>query len=211
LCYHRATERHDRLRTESRAPVPDQEVNVLKALRLGACALVMLTVPTAMASSSSTVTDRQIASYVHTLKRDRQVLRFFQRHPWLLTDSRFSREARRQIALHRRSLARAQKRIAELHRLQRVRVLAARRAKTPRAVICRVFGRHHCTEALRVSWCESHLQTRAQNGQYLGLFQMGRNERQLYGHGPSAEEQAQAAHRYFVASGSDWGPWSCKP
>jgi hypothetical protein len=171
----------------------------------------MLTVPTAMATSTSTVTDRQLSRYVHTLKRDRQVLRFFARHQWLLSDSRFSREAERQVALHRRSLARAQKRIAELHRLHRARAAAARRAKTPRAVICRIFGSRYCAEAMRVARCESHLQTRAQNGQYLGLFQMGRNERHLYGHGASAEQQARAAHRYFLASGRNWGPWSCKP
>ena len=31
---------------------------------------------------------------------------------------------------------------------------------------------------------------RAQNGQYLGLFQMGSYERQLFGHGETAHEQA---------------------
>ena len=77
-------------------------------------------------------------------------------------------------------------------------------------MICRVFG-DHCREALAVSRCESGLRTDAQNGQYLGLFQMGSSERRLFGHGASAVEQAQAAHRYFVASGRDWGPWSCKP
>ena len=95
------------------------------------------------------------------------------------------------------------------HRAQ-VRRLAVVRASTPQNVICRVFG-DHCHEALAVSRCESGWRTDAQNGQYLGLFQMGSNERAIYGHGPSAVEQAVAAHRYFVASGSDWGPWSCKP
>ena len=77
-------------------------------------------------------------------------------------------------------------------------------------MICRVFGRL-LPEALAVSRCESGLSTDAQNGQYLGLFQMGSTERRLFGHGPTAAEQAAAAHRYFVASGRDWSPWSCKP
>jgi len=98
---------------------------------------------------------------------------------------------------------------ALVHR-QKVRRLAAYRAATPASVICRVFG-DHCQEALQVSRCESGLTTTAQNGQYLGLFQMGSNERRIYGHGSTATAQASAAHRYFIDSGSNWGPWSCKP
>ena len=81
---------------------------------------------------------------------------------------------------------------------------------SPKVAICEVFG-PYCGEALAVSRCESGLTTTAQNGQYLGLFQMGSSERRLFGHGDSALEQAKAAHRYFVRSGRDWSPWSCKP
>ena len=66
-------------------------------------------------------------------------------------------------------------------------------------------------DMLRVARCESRLRLSARNGQYLGLFQMGSNERRIYGHGPTATAQATAAHRYFIDSGSNWGPWSCKP
>ena len=75
--------------------------------------------------------------------------------------------------------------------------------------ICHVFGRY-CGEALRVSWCESHWRTDARNGQYVGLFQMGARERELYGNGTGAYAQARAAFRYFRASGRDWSPWSCR-
>ena len=83
-------------------------------------------------------------------------------------------------------------------------------AAKPETVICRVFGTvlpggARCL-ALRVR--TEHV---AQNGQYLGLFQMGTTARRLYGHGPTALEQATAAHRYFVDSGHGWGAWSCKP
>ena len=77
-------------------------------------------------------------------------------------------------------------------------------------MICRIFGRY-CREALAVSRCESGLSTTAQNGEYLGLFQMGTDERRLFGHGSSALEQAKAAYKYFVAAGHGWDPWSCKP
>lgn len=73
-----------------------------------------------------------------------------------------------------------------------------------------VFGRY-AGEALRVSSCESGWRTWAENGQYLGTFQMGNYARSLYGHGSDALTQAKAAHAYFVASGRDWSPWSCKP
>ena len=79
----------------------------------------------------------------------------------------------------------------------------------PKIAICSVFG-DHCHEAVAVASCESHLSTTAQNGQYLGLFQMGSYERRLFGHGATAHAQAVAAHRYFVRSGRDWSPWGCR-
>jgi hypothetical protein len=87
---------------------------------------------------------------------------------------------------------------------------AARPREPVQVVICRVFGTR-CYEALTVSWCESRWRTWARNGQYLGLFQMGSGERELFGHGSDAEAQARAAYRYFVASGRDWSPWECRP
>jgi hypothetical protein len=152
------------------------------------------------------------------MKKDKQVLRFLDTHKWLFSDPRFSASAKRQLRIHTLSLARtrkkatAAKRTLAVHARHRaeVRRLAAVEAASPRNVICRVFG-DHCQEALAVSRCESGWRTDAQNGQYLGLFQMGSNERRIFGHGPSATEQAVAAHKYFIASGSDWGPWSCKP
>ena len=77
-------------------------------------------------------------------------------------------------------------------------------------VICKVFG-SYCSQAISVSRCESGLTIGATNGQYLGLFQMGSSERRIYGHGWNPWIQARAAYRYFVASGRDWSPWSCKP
>jgi hypothetical protein len=174
---------------------------------------VLLLVSTAFALASTT-TARGVTTARQTAERDRQVLRFFANHDWLLKDPRFAAEARRQIAAHRRSLAAAERQLAAhragVKRKQTVRRLQSVRASTPESAICRVFG-PRCGEALRVARCESGMRTDAVNGQYLGLFQMGSQERRLFGHGPSAEEQARAAHRYFVASGRDWSPWSCRP
>ena len=75
-----------------------------------------------------------------------------------------------------------------------------------------VFG-SYASQAISVARCETGgtFSPAAQNGQYLGIFQMGHSERALYGHGPSAYDQAMAAWDYFVASGRDWSPWECKP
>ena len=211
-------ERHERPRSAGRAPVPDQEVNVLKALRLGALALIVIC-STALASSSSARSTHPPAkparTLVQRLQHEREALRFFRHHRWLLSDPRFAAEARRQIALHRANVARMISQLrkahaASLRRKRLARRLAVARPETPQAVICRIFE-SYCGEALRVSRCESGFHTDAQNGQYLGLFQMGVSERRIFGHGATAEEQAKAAHRYFVTSGRDWSPWSCKP
>jgi hypothetical protein len=79
---------------------------------------------------------------------------------------------------------------------------------SPRATICAVFG-SHCSEAIRVAWCESRMNVYARNGQYLGLFQFGEFARARYGFGWDALSQARAAYRYFLAAG--WGPWECRP
>jgi hypothetical protein len=201
-----------------RAPVPVQEVKVLKALALGACALFLLVTPAAahVSSTRQSSLEGQLRQHVRSLRHDKQVIRFFQSHRWLLSDPRFQREAKRELASHRRHLAVAQRRLAATRaaivKRQRARRLAGVQLASPEVVICRVFG-PYCREAIAVSRCETGgtFDVWARNGQYLGLFQMGTSERRLFGHGPSAVAQARAAHRYFVASGRDWSPWSCKP
>jgi hypothetical protein len=79
-----------------------------------------------------------------------------------------------------------------------------------KAAICKVFG-PYCKQAIEVSRCESGWSHWARNGQYLGLFQMGSYARGRYGHAWNPWAQARSAYRYFVASGKDWSPWSCKP
>lgn len=81
---------------------------------------------------------------------------------------------------------------------------------SPASTICAVFGAY-CSQAIRVATCESTLNVNAQNGQYLGLFQLGSYARARYGHGPDAYTQSRAAYAYFVDSGKDWSPWECKP
>ena len=95
-------------------------------------------------------------------------------------------------------------------RLQSARAVTAPVSLGPAAAIRYVFG-VYADQALRVAGCESGLSIYAHNGQYHGLFQMGEHERALYGDAADAVGQAQAAYRYFVASGRDWSPWSCKP
>ena len=133
------------------------------------------------------------------------MIRFFENHRWLLSDPRFKREATIRLTSARRSLSSTQAKAARTRA-----ALERRELRTPEKAICHVFG-SYCQQALQVAGCESRYETSAQNGQYLGLFQMGSSERQLFGHGATALEQAKAAYRYFVRSGRDWSPWSCKP
>ena len=185
----------------------------------GACALILLVVPAAAQSQSGAGRSAQLMHHLRTMKKDRQVIRFFETHRWLLSDPRFEAKAQRELARHRKSFAVHRRKLAAVsvlrHRRQvreqrnRQRLASIRLAK-PAVAICTVFGKR-CTEALAVSRCESGMRTDARNGEYLGLFQMGTTERRLFGHGPSAIEQVKAAHRYYVASGHSWRAWSCKP
>jgi hypothetical protein len=143
--------------------------------------------------------------------KHRSTVRFFERHRWLLRSAEHRIAAQRAFRRANRSLARATSSVTAIQRALARREARRKANATPKAAICHVFGRRYCSQALSVSWCESRHSTTAQNGQYLGLFQMGWSERQLFGHGSTARQQARAAHRYFVVSGRDWSPWGCKP
>ncbi len=171
-----------------------------------------------VASAASTSgAERQLARHVRTIRKSSSVVRFFEHHRWLLKDHRYRAEAHRRLRAARHDLAaaranaaRARARIERREREARQRRLMARVLRSPTKAICYVFG-DYCGQALRVARCESGYRTTAQNGQYLGIFQMGTSERRLFGHGATALAQARAAYRYFVRSGRDWSPWSCKP
>ena len=152
------------------------------------------------------------------MKKSTSVIRFFETHRWLLSDPRFEKEAHapargspaaRSRRAQAKAAARAPSSRAAKAQAERRRLLALVRALAREGDLPRVrllLRRGAPGRPLRV-----RLQRDAQNGQYLGLFQMGSSERRLFGHGETALEQAQAAYRYFVRSGRDWSPWSCKP
>lgn len=126
-------------------------------------------------------------------------------HAWAVVKHTRSYRA---LVWHRKALVRINRRLAVIHRQLEIR----RYMNNPAWAICDVFGRY-CQEAINVAACETGgtFSTSAQNGQYLGLFQMGDYARSRYGHSGSALGQARAAYRYFVDSGRDWSPWACKP
>lgn len=140
----------------------------------------------------------------------RSTLEFFRRHRRILRSGPHRVVALKTLVLARQRLHRAERAIRRLRQVLRAQEIRKLRAAPPRTAICGVF-RDNCRDAVDVAWCESRLEPSAQNGQYLGLFQMGTLARERFGHGPSAWEQAAAAHRYFVYAGSNWSPWSCKP
>ena len=195
----------------------------LKALLVGLCAFALATQALAATSDgASAATERAKrpvsleAKLQHKLdmaRRLRGTIRFFENNRLLLSSTASGRRARGSLEHAKRRLATVRREAAYYRRLiarRDARLEARRLAKAPpRVAIRAVFGRY-AEQAIGVAWCESRLTTTAQNGQYLGLFQMGSSERRLFGHGSTAHEQALAAHRYFVLSGRDWSPWSCR-
>ena len=194
----------------------------MRALLVGLFAFVLVTQAaaaamqgeTAQASAQAKVEqpaltlDERLERKLTALRKYRGTIRFFESHRSLLASGGH--------ATVKSSLAYAHARVRQL-----TTSVAALRAKIrarngrklaklpPRKAICSVFG-SYCEAAVAVAWCESRLNTTAQNGQYRGLFQMGSHERSLFGHGSSAHDQSRAAHRYFVRSGRDWSPWACR-
>jgi hypothetical protein len=199
--------------------------SVLKALVLSLCALALIAQaaaaaeikqkpsPTPAKSTRSLSLEARLDLKLGMARKLRSAIRSFEARRSLTLAGEQGEVARTALRRAKRGLARATKEIAYYRGLIRMREQRQRMrrliAAAPREAICGVFG-PYCDEAIDVAWCESRLSTSARNGQYLGLFQMGSNERRLFGHGDSAHAQAVAAHRYFVRSGRDWSPWSCR-
>lgn len=165
---------------------------------------------TAKATKQGTASPEAIlARKLAAARRLRGTVRFFESRRSLLSARERGTEARRALSRASRRLARVTKEAAYYRRIVARRHARRLAGAPPRIAIRVVFGRY-AAQALAVARCESRLATTARNGQYLGLFQMGSYERQLFGHGQTAHAQALAAHRYFVRSGRDWSPWSCR-
>lgn len=158
----------------------------------------------------ATTLDERLERKLAAARRYRGAVLFFTNHRSLLGSEHHRETAELALGRAKHRLAQVTKTIRALRRAIQRRDARRRAAMSPKAAICDVFG-HYCRQAVAVAWCESGLTTTAQNGQYLGLFQMGSSERRLFGHGQTARAQAAAAHEYFVRSGRDWSPWSCKP
>ena len=223
VLYAGSIERHERL-GGSRAPVVVREVTVLKALLVGLFALVLVTQAAAAAMQHESVKaprktkhgrttqtlDERLELKLAVARKYRGTVAFFKSHRLLLSSDEHRDDASAALMSAQRRLVEVSRTIRVLRSAVEKREARRRASASPKAAICNVFG-PYCRQAVAVAWCESHLATTAQNGEYLGLFQMGSYERRLFGHGSTARAQAEAAHAYFVRSGRDWSPWSCKP
>jgi hypothetical protein len=195
----------------------------LRALLVGLFALCLVTQATAATMQGGTTQaprktkveqrlltlDERLERKVAGLRKYRGTIRFFESRRTLLSSGEQQTQAKTSLAYAKKRVRQLTKTVASLRTKIRSRTTRRLKSLPPRAAICTVFG-SYCQEALAIAWCESHLSTTAQNGQYRGLFQMGSYERRLFGHGSTARDQAVAAHRYFVRSGRDWSPWSCR-
>jgi hypothetical protein len=194
----------------------------LRALLVGLFALLLATQAVAATTKAETTNaprtraaervltlDERLERKLTALRKYRGTVRFFETRRTLLVAGDRQAAARKTLAYARTRVRQLTKTVAALRTKARAREDRRLASLPPRKAICSVFGAR-CQEAIAIAWCESRLETTAQNGQYLGLFQMGSSERALFGHGASARAQAVAAHRYFVRSGRDWSPWSCR-
>ena len=163
----------------------------------------------AQAAQQTLTLDEQLQRKLDALRKYRETVRFFETHRSLLSSSEHRVDATAAHTYAKRRVQQLTKTVETLRAKVAMRDARLLAGLMPKAAICAVFA-DHCQEAVAVASCESHLSTSAQNGQYLGLFQMGSYERRLFGHGATAHAQAVAAHRYFVRSGRDWSPWSCR-
>jgi Lysozyme like domain len=195
----------------------------LRALLVGLFALCLVTQATAATMQGGTTQaprktkveqsaltlDERLERKVAALRKYRGTIQFYENRRSLLSSGDRRIQAKTSLAYARQRVRELTKTVAALRAKVRAQTSRKLASLPPRAAICGVFG-SYCQEAVAVAWCESRLSTTAQNGQYLGLFQMGSYARQLFGHGDTARDQAVAAHRYFVRSGRDWSPWSCR-
>jgi lysozyme-like protein len=194
----------------------------LRALLVGLLAFALVTQAAAAAMKAPSVPlrkaktahttltlDRQLERKLTALRKYRGAIHFYRTHRSLLSSGATHEHAESNLAYAERRVRQLSRTVRALRTKVQARDVRRLAALPPRKAICAVFA-DDCRAAVAVASCESHLQTTAQNGQYLGLFQMGSYERRLFGHGPTAHEQAVAAHRYFVSSGRDWSPWSCR-
>ena len=153
--------------------------------------------------------DERLERKLAALRKYRGTVRFIETHRSLFVSGERHAKATSSLVYAKKRVRQLTKTVAALRAKVRAHTARQLASLPPKGAICDVFG-SYCQEAVAVAWCESRLSTTAQNGQYLGLFQMGSYERRLFGHGQNARDQALAAHRYFLRSGRDWSPWSCR-
>jgi len=171
-----------------------------------------LTAATVMAMATPAMAHPNLKDYVDGHTHEVRLPMF---HPIIEAqiETEMAREARREWHHWDRRYDRRMKRLARQREANAVPAVPVSPSTDVVEIIYSVFGAYG-SQAVAVATCESSLLTYAVNGEYVNIFQMGYEERQIYGWhvaGSPAIVAARAAFRYFVASGRDWSPWSCKP
>jgi hypothetical protein len=171
---------------------------------VAACSAVLATLPAAFQPATA------LAS--HALSAPEKAHKTHAAHPAPLARSVVLKLARKARALHRaHPHVKAYTFFQRLCRAWR----KTHRRPAPAAVVpaVRLVARRYGFDPdgmLRVARCESNLDRRATNGQYLGLFQLGDFARARYLRGAWTDSYANAvaAARYAREAGG-WGPWTC--
>ena len=180
----------------------------MRALLVGLLASVLVTQAAAAAMQAHTpvtrkanveraaTIDEQLERKLAAIRKYRGTIRFFKTHRRILSSAEHRTSARSAVAHAELRVRQLTTTIAALRSKIRNRDARRRDGLPPKAAICSVFGR--TAGGRRRGLVRVAPRDAAQNGQYLGLFQMGSYERRLFGHGSSAHDQAMAARRYFV-------------
>ena len=199
-----------------REPCPRDGGQILKALAMGVCALILLVLPATAQSQSDADLGAQLTRHLSTMKKDQQVLTFLQNHTVVVQRPPLC--GRREAPAadpHDEPGAHAEEGCGGE---DGARAPRSRCAGSPPYEAATPAHRHlprlrrplpggTRRLALRVRPAHRRPERPVPRPVPDGLERAAHLRPRL----DSAVEQATAAHRYFVASGRDWGPWSCKP
>ena len=193
----------------------------MRALFVGLLAFVLVTQAAAAAmqapsapvrkaqTAQNTFTlDEQLERKLAALRRYRGTIRFYETHRSLLSSSGRRVDVSSALAYAKQRVHQLTKTVEALRAKVHTRDARKLASLTPKAAICAVFG-DYCQEAVAVAWCESHLATTHGTASTSACSRWARTSGNC-SVTATRTRQAVAAHRYFVRSGRDWSPWSCR-
>ncbi len=210
----------------SRAPVPDQEVPALRALIVGLCVLLVMTPAVAAANGQQNaprqapkgeVCESELAHARAEARSEDQGGAQVPRRDPLLRDAPLAPQLGQ--ARDRARAGRASSRdgdqggelLPAAHpRSRRQEAGATSRARHAARCDLRACSGGTATRPSPSRGASPVTRRPRRTASTSASSRWASGRRAFAGHGDTAHEQAVAAHRYFVRTGRDWSPWSCR-